>query len=99
MRAAALNVEIFGSMAKVAGKLTAWRQDYHQHRPHSSIGDLTPLAFAYRHTCGPSPPCRVGRLEGASVKGKSALDPVAPEPLLLRQEGEGPPCDGVICEG
>jgi len=94
-----LQVEIFHSMAEVAGKLAAWRQDYNQHRPHSSIGDLTPMEFAYRHQHGPSPSLQRGRLRAASVKGESALDPDRPQPLLLRQEGEGPPGEGFLREG
>ncbi len=27
-------------------KLEAWRRDYNENRPHSSIGDLTPAEFA-----------------------------------------------------
>jgi len=27
-------------------KLEAWRRDYNEHRPHSSIGNLTPIEFA-----------------------------------------------------
>lgn len=98
LRDECLNVEIFHSMAEVTGKLAAWRRDYNQHRPHSSIGDLTPMEFAYRHRHSPSPSLNCGRPGAASVKGESALDPAAPQPLLLRQEGEGPSIDGVLRE-
>ena len=27
-------------------KIEAWRKDYNEHRPHSSLGDETPLGFA-----------------------------------------------------
>jgi putative transposase len=99
LRDECLNVELFRSMAEVTGKLAAWKADYNQHRPHSSLGDLTPLEFAQRHSRGPSPSLRVDRPGSASVQGESALDPVGPQPLLLRQEGEGPPSDGHLCEG
>jgi putative transposase len=29
-------------------KIEAWRLDYNQHRPHSSLGHLTPDEFAAR---------------------------------------------------
>jgi len=99
LRQECLNVEIFRSMAEVHGKLAAWRQDFNQRRPHSSIGYLTPMAFAARNRHGPSPSPRVDRLETNSVKGESALDPAGPQPLLLRYEGEGPSSEGVLREG
>ena len=99
LRDECLNVEIFRSMAEATGKLAAWRQDYNHHRPHSAIGDLTPLEFAARHRHGPSPSLRVNRPEAASVKGESALDPVDPRPLGLRCEDEGPADEGEISEG
>ena len=46
LRDECLNIELFRSMPEVIGKLSAWREDYNQHRPHSSIGDLTPAQFA-----------------------------------------------------
>jgi len=43
-----LNIEAFGSKleAKVLGK--EHREKYNHHRPHSSLGDLTPIEFAAR---------------------------------------------------
>jgi transposase InsO family protein len=43
-----LNVEVFGSKleAKVLGR--EHREKYNHHRPHSSLGDLTPAEFAAR---------------------------------------------------
>lgn len=99
LRDECLNVEIFRSMDEVKGKLAAWRQDYNQRRPHSALGDLTPVEFAHRHGHGPSPSPRVDRPGAASVKGESALDPAGPQPLLLRCEGEGPSSDGLLREG
>lgn len=46
LRDECLNVELFRSMAEVSGKLAAWRHDYNQHRPHSSLKDMTPGQFA-----------------------------------------------------
>ena len=41
-----LNGELFMNVLDARRKLEAWRRDYNQNRPHSSIGDLTPLEFA-----------------------------------------------------
>lgn len=98
LRDECLNVEIFHSMPEVQGKLAAWRRDYNHHRPHSALGDMTPLEFVARHHRGPSPSRRLDRPEAGSVKGDSALDPAAPWPLWLRREGEGPTGEGSLCE-
>jgi len=36
----------FASMADAQAKIEAWRIDYNQRRPHSSLGHLTPNEFA-----------------------------------------------------
>jgi putative transposase len=41
-----LNGELFMGLLDARQKLEAWRRDYNQNRPHSSIGDLTPAEFA-----------------------------------------------------
>jgi transposase InsO family protein len=40
-----LNVEQFASVADAQAKIEAWRVDYHQRRPHGSLGHLTPTEF------------------------------------------------------
>jgi putative transposase len=37
---------IFHERVDARRKLEAWRRDYNQNRPHSSLGDLTPVEFA-----------------------------------------------------
>ena len=37
-----LNVNQFVSLADAKAKIEAWRVDYNQCRPHSSLGHLTP---------------------------------------------------------
>ncbi len=43
-----LNEHWFTSLAEARAIVAAWRRDYNEHRPHSSIGDLTPAEFAAR---------------------------------------------------
>lgn len=46
-------------MADAQEKVDAWREGYNESRPHSSLGDLTPAAFAARgqeaDQCRPDP--------------------------------------------
>ena len=43
-----LNIHTFATIEDVREKLEAWRMDYNHHRPHSSLGHLTPSEFALR---------------------------------------------------
>lgn len=43
-----LNVNWFTSLADAVEKIEAWRVDYNRHRPHSSLGNLSPEEFARR---------------------------------------------------
>ena len=47
-----LNENWFLSLADARDKIEQWRNDYNRHRPHSSLGDLTPMEFA--KNCIPS---------------------------------------------
>jgi len=40
-----LNAHVFISLYDARQKIEAWRIDYNEHRPHSSLGDLTPKEF------------------------------------------------------
>jgi len=40
------NVNEFASIKDAKQKIELWRQDYNHHRPHSSLGHLTPNEFA-----------------------------------------------------
>jgi putative transposase len=46
LRDECLNVHQFTSMAEAQHIIEAWRLDYNQRRPHSSLGHLTPNEFA-----------------------------------------------------
>ena len=41
-----LNADVFISLHNARQKIEAWRIDYNEHRPHGSLGDLTPQEFA-----------------------------------------------------
>jgi putative transposase len=44
-----LNDHWFTSLPQVRILIAAWRRDYNQHRPHSSLDYLTPAEFAAKH--------------------------------------------------
>jgi putative transposase len=46
LRDECLNREIFGSLLEARIVIEAWRMEYNQRRPHSSLGYLTPAEFA-----------------------------------------------------
>jgi len=46
LRDECLNVDVFFTLEDVREKLTWWREDYNHQRPHSSLQDETPAAFA-----------------------------------------------------
>jgi len=46
LRDECLNAELFLDMVDARQKLEAWRRDYNEKRPHSSVGNLTPTEFA-----------------------------------------------------
>jgi putative transposase len=41
-----LSVELFSCLAEAQVLIEDWREDYNHHRPHSSLGMMTPVAFA-----------------------------------------------------
>ena len=45
LRDECLNVRQFASIAEAQQIIEAWRFDYNQRRPHSSLGHLTPNEF------------------------------------------------------
>jgi putative transposase len=46
LRDECLNAELFLDIVDARQKLEAWRRDYNEQRPHSSVGNLTPTEFA-----------------------------------------------------
>ena len=71
-----LSLEWFRSRAEAKVVIEAWRRHYNEVRPHSSLGYLTPAAFAAKLKDETTAPARAtGR--SAAVCGASALRPVA----------------------
>jgi putative transposase len=61
-----LNANWFENLADAQRKIEAWRVDYNQHRPHSSLAYRTPAEFARRWS--PSSSSTVVEQTGESVK-------------------------------
>jgi len=43
-----LNENLFSSLDDAKGVLKDWKEDYNNHRPHSSLGNLTPQEFTQK---------------------------------------------------
>lgn len=43
-----LNETLFSSLPQARQHITAWKEDYNRHRPHSSLGNITPNEFAMK---------------------------------------------------
>ncbi|MGH9594460.1 MAG: IS3 family transposase, partial [Bryobacteraceae bacterium] len=65
MREECLNVSWFGNLFEARWKIEAWRKEYNEERPHSSLGYRTPAEFASEmggaKGCGKAAP---GKTEG-----------------------------------
>lgn len=48
-----LNETLFTSLAQARVELEHWRRDYNTERPHSALGNLTPIAYAARNASVP----------------------------------------------
>jgi putative transposase len=48
-RDACLNDHYFNNLEHARALVAAWRRDYNEARPHSSLGRIPPAAFAARH--------------------------------------------------
>ena len=43
-----MNKHLFNNLKEASQIIEAWRIDYNTHRPHTSLGGLTPIEFATR---------------------------------------------------
>ena len=59
LRDECLNASWFGNLFEARVKIAAWKEEYNEERPHSSLGYLTPRAFALRVAAlrSPTAPC------------------------------------------
>jgi len=48
LRDECLNPSWFGNLFEARVKIGAWKEEYNEERPHSSLGNLTPREFARR---------------------------------------------------
>ncbi|PHS04324.1 MAG: hypothetical protein COA78_16825 [Blastopirellula sp.] len=48
LRDECLNENLFSSLADAKDVLKDWEEDYNHHRPHASLGNLTPQEFAQK---------------------------------------------------
>jgi putative transposase len=51
-----LNETLFTSLAQARVLIEDWRRDYNTERPHSALGNLTPIAYAARNASVPQQP-------------------------------------------
>ena len=70
-----LAIELFESLAAARKLSTAWKEDYNHHRPHSSLGYVTPVEFAAR--CAAS----AAKLLSATPQATSPLQQHSGDPL------------------
>lgn len=50
LRDECLNQLLFTAIKDANEKLEVWRKDYNQNRPHSALGNLTPVEYEIFHT-------------------------------------------------
>ena len=43
-----LNETLFSSLSQARHHITEWKEDYNHHRPHTSLGNLTPNEYAMK---------------------------------------------------
>ncbi|MBS4073033.1 MAG: transposase [Algoriphagus sp.] len=45
-----LNDTLFSTLNEARSAITAWKEDYNHHRPHSALGNMSPAEFAMKFT-------------------------------------------------
>ena len=72
-----LNVHWFLSLEDAAEKIEAWRKEYNEYRPHSSLNDLTPAEFIEQYLA-------------ESQKAKSLPGAPSSDPMIFAAIEKGP---------
>lgn len=80
-----LNETLFTSLAHARVALEEWRRDYNTERPHSALGNLTPIAYAARNASGPQQPGALRSTTGFAPQAVATPDLMGPndERILL----------------
>jgi putative transposase len=89
LREECLRVSWFQNLFDAKRKIAAWRKEYNEERPHSSLGYLTPQEFAARETrsCGKDAGQKTASLENA--KERVSHFPTAPATAILTTKHYG----------
>ncbi len=45
-----LNDTLFSTLSEARSAITSWKEDYNHHRPHSALGNMSPVEFAMKST-------------------------------------------------
>jgi putative transposase len=80
-----LNETLFTTLAQARVELEEWRRDYNTERPHSALGNLTPLAYAARNASVPQQAGALRLPEGFAPRPVATPDLTGPndERILL----------------
>ncbi len=80
LRQECLNEHWLLSLGGAQEKVDAWRKDYNQKRPHSSLGNVSPEEFARRRApCGLGPASASGVRRGQGFGTLKTLTPSGPK--------------------
>jgi transposase InsO family protein len=92
-----LNETLFTSLTQARVELEAWRRDYNSERPHSALGNLTPIAYAARNASVPQQADLPSRRK--FIASKRLIDKPIEEPSLHSSGSQQVPmhaCSGTI---
>ena len=80
-----LNETLFSSLAQARVVLEEWRRDYNTERPHSALGNLTPIAYAARNASVPQQAEALRLPKGFAPRPVATSDLIGPndERILL----------------
>jgi putative transposase len=73
-----LNETLFTSLAHARVALEDWRRDYNTERPHSALGNLTPIAYAARNASVPQQAEALRSPEGFAPRPVATPDLIGP---------------------